>query len=313
MDTQKDKSPETNPFRMLKQKQQSTTNDSNTQSQNAPPTLAQLETEIKFHLNQASQSIIEVGKRLIQAKSLVKHGEWQTWLENNFQLSYRTAKNFMDCAERFPNLQTSADLNQSQMTEMLVLPSAEDTKKFIEQKAAEGTPVSDMTAKTLRKEVKKWKAETIDAKKAKIVDEQIDAQKQQPTDMEKPLQPDSQTKSASSTDSESLEQNPLAEEQSLSESKEQNKHLHSQKAEELLNFNESNWNSNTDTVTVRAAMSSIPDPLDILFLTSNELVTLPDLKEQIIQYASDVPETFLPSIESLFKIVDIIREISNRK
>lgn len=65
-----------------------------------------IENEIKFHLGQASQSIIEVGKRLLQAKSLVKHGEWQTWLENNFKLSYRTAKNFMDCAERFENMQS---------------------------------------------------------------------------------------------------------------------------------------------------------------------------------------------------------------
>ena len=308
MDTQKDKSPETNPFRMLKQKQQSTTNDSNTQSQNAPPTLAQLETEIKFNLNQASQSIIEVGKRLIQAKSLVKHGEWQTWLENNFKLSYRTAKNFMDCAERFPNLQTSADLNQSQMTEMLVLPSAEDTKKFIEQKAAEGTPVSDMTAKTLRKEVKKWKAETIDAKKAKIVDEQINAQKQQPTDMEKPLQPDSQPTTASSTDSESLEQDPLTEEQSDADGQEQVQQTTIQADNTPFDFDNMNPEINiTPTVT------SVPNPLDNLFRVINELATVPDLKQKIYEYSNTYSETFYSDMDNLFKVVNTIREFDNRK
>ena len=107
MDPHDDKSKNFNPFRNLNQAKQSTedTNVIAVQSPNSPLTLAQLENEIKFHLGQASQSIIEVGKRLLQAKSLVKHGEWQTWLENNFKLSYRTAKNFMDCAERFENMQ----------------------------------------------------------------------------------------------------------------------------------------------------------------------------------------------------------------
>ena len=66
-------------------------------------TLMQLEEEIKLHLNQINQHIIELGKQLIQAKSLVPHGQWQTWLQNNFQLSYPTATKFIKCAERFPN------------------------------------------------------------------------------------------------------------------------------------------------------------------------------------------------------------------
>ena len=121
-------------------------------------TLPQLEEEIKVHLNQIKQNIIEIGKRLIIAKSLVKHGEWIYWLENNFKLSYRTAKNFMDCAERFPNVKSIADLNSTQMIQLLSLPSAEDTEKFIKQKESAGTPVSDMSVKTLRKEIKQWKS-----------------------------------------------------------------------------------------------------------------------------------------------------------
>ena len=39
-------------------------------------TLPQLETEIKHYINQISQNVIEIGKRLIQAKSLVQHGQW---------------------------------------------------------------------------------------------------------------------------------------------------------------------------------------------------------------------------------------------
>lgn len=133
-----------------------------TTSEPAPPSninLPQLETEIKYYLNQISQNVIEIGKRLIQAKSLVKHGEWQTWLQNNFQFSQNTAGRFMQVAKRFGKSATSQTLNQSQMIALLALPEA-DTEKFIEQKEAAGTPVSDMSVKTLRNEIKQWKSET---------------------------------------------------------------------------------------------------------------------------------------------------------
>ena len=121
-------------------------------------TLPQLENEIKHYLNQISQNVIEIGKRLIQAKSFVQHGHWQQWLQNNFQLSQNTAGRFMQVAERFSNSATSQSLNQSQMIALLSLPDAEETKKFIEQKATEGTPVENMSVKTLRNEIKQWKS-----------------------------------------------------------------------------------------------------------------------------------------------------------
>jgi phage pi2 protein 07 len=130
------------------------------------PTLNQLELEIKFYLNQTAQNILEVGKRLTQAKAMVQHGEWQNWLKDNFNLSKSTANNFMRCAERFSNFQTSGNLNPSQMVEMLSLPAGEE-EKFIAEKAAEGTPVEDMTVKKLREEVAKYKA-NCDAEKAKV-------------------------------------------------------------------------------------------------------------------------------------------------
>lgn len=113
--------------------------------ENAATNLPQLEVEIKFYLGQTAQNIIEVGKRLIAAKSLVAHGQWQAWLEQNFSLSYRTAKNFMDCAEQFSNVKSIATLNSTQMIALLSLPDAEETEKFIAEKAAEGKAVADMT------------------------------------------------------------------------------------------------------------------------------------------------------------------------
>ena len=120
------------------------------------PTIEQLTVEVKFYLGQIGQNIIEVGKRLIQAKVLLPHGEWQDWLKNNFNLSYRTAAQFIQCAERFGNVRTSAHLKSSQMIELLRLPE-DETEAFIEAQAAAGTPVEDMTVKKLRAEIADWK------------------------------------------------------------------------------------------------------------------------------------------------------------
>ena len=121
-------------------------------------TLPQLEIEIKFYLGQTAQNIIEVGKRLIQAKSLVQHGHWQNWLNDNFQLGQSAANKFMSVAERFGNSDTCPNLKSSQMVAMLSLPDAAETEKFLAEKAAEDKNVADMTIKQLREEIADYKA-----------------------------------------------------------------------------------------------------------------------------------------------------------
>ncbi len=135
---------------------------------NLPTNLEQLTVEIKFYVNQWGQNTIEIGKRLIAAKKIVAHGDWSKWLEDNFQLKKSSAANFMKCAERFGNFQTSGNLNSSQMVELLALP-AEETEKFIAEKAAEGNPVEDMTVKKLRAEVAA-KNEELSKKKSEVED-----------------------------------------------------------------------------------------------------------------------------------------------
>lgn len=128
-----------------------------TTTQQPTATLEVLTLEVKFYLNQTAQNIIEVGKRLAQAKALVPHGEWGNWLESNFSLTDRTARNFMQCAERFGKTEIDFRFKPTQMIAMLSLPEAE-TEQFIEEKAAAGKPVEDMTVKELREEIQQWKS-----------------------------------------------------------------------------------------------------------------------------------------------------------
>lgn len=47
----------------------------------------------------------------------------------------------MQCAEKFGNFQTSGNLKPYQMIALLSLPDAEETERFIEEKAKEGKQV----------------------------------------------------------------------------------------------------------------------------------------------------------------------------
>ena len=54
--------------------------------QKPPPqgrTIADVTAEIRFYKAQTVQSVIEIGKRLTEAKGLLEHGQWMTWLEQN--------------------------------------------------------------------------------------------------------------------------------------------------------------------------------------------------------------------------------------
>ena len=129
----------------------------NSQDEIQKKSLTELKVEIKFHLEQMAGHAVEIGKLLIQAKEQVAHGDWQSWLTDNFNLKRQSAQNFMKIAERFgANYQSIGILNYTQMVQMLALPEGEEDK-FISEKAAENKPVEDMTVKQLRAEIKLYK------------------------------------------------------------------------------------------------------------------------------------------------------------
>lgn len=93
--------------------------------------LDKLVIEINFYSQQSAQSIIEVGKRLIQAKAQVPHGEWGGWLKDKVNYTERTAQRCIKCAERFGNTTTSSYLNPSSMWMRTMSPSTKSL--FVER------------------------------------------------------------------------------------------------------------------------------------------------------------------------------------
>lgn len=113
--------------------------------------LRTLEFEIDQLKKQTTQNIIEIGKRLIEAKNRVPHGEWENWLSTKVGFSQVTANRFMRVADEFPNLSASTDLSVSKAFELLTLSPA-DRQEFINSHNVE-----DISTRELREQVKKYK------------------------------------------------------------------------------------------------------------------------------------------------------------
>ena len=86
-------------------------------------------------------SAIEIGRRLVEAKSMVNHGEWGKWLEERVSYSQSTANNLMkiyneyggDQTSLFDNMansQTFGNLSYSQALALLAVP-AEERADFV--------------------------------------------------------------------------------------------------------------------------------------------------------------------------------------
>ena len=77
----------------------------------------------------AGGAILDIGRRLMEAKEQLAHGEWLPWLNEQVEFSERTAQNFMRLAREWTNPQTLADLGISKALTMLALP-AEAREQF---------------------------------------------------------------------------------------------------------------------------------------------------------------------------------------
>ena len=102
---------------------------------------------------------IEIGGKLMEAKSLVPQGEWGKWLENNVEYSQSTAENLMKLYKEYggnqeslfdtwTNSQTFGKLSYTQHLALLALQFS-DRQEF-----AEANNVADMSTRQLQEAVK---------------------------------------------------------------------------------------------------------------------------------------------------------------
>ena len=128
--------------------------------------------EINYIVHKTQETVlsgaIEIGKRLVEAKELVKHGEWEQWLHDNVNYSQSTANNLMAVYREYGsdqpslfdrmNSKTIDNLSYSKAVALLVLPK-EQREEFMESNSVE-----DMSTRELQAAIKR----------AQEVEEQLD-------------------------------------------------------------------------------------------------------------------------------------------
>ncbi len=142
-----------------------------------PRNIEQITLEINFYKQQTAQNILEIGKRLIEAKQQFQHGEWLPWLRDQVQFTERSAQNFMRIAEEFSKTKPVADLPYTKLLALLQVPE-EDREEFIQETHLVGgreKTIADMSKRELEQAIKerdesKEKAKSLEEENAVNLD-----------------------------------------------------------------------------------------------------------------------------------------------
>ena len=117
---------------------------------------------------EAGSAVLSIGDRLIEAKGMLTHGEWLSWLEDRVEFTERTAQRFMRLAREWRNPTALSDLGATKALTLLALPP-EEREKFIGEihvVNGEEKSVSDMTSRELEQAVKDAEQARADARTA---------------------------------------------------------------------------------------------------------------------------------------------------
>ena len=123
-------------------------------------TLEVVAAEIRGYTFSMLTNIIEIGRRLVEAKSMIQHGQFMSWCKENFGFSSSQTNNFMQLYRVYGseqnslfgaelNSQTFGNLNYSKALALLALPSNEEREQFVETH-----DVDSMTTKELKQAIK---------------------------------------------------------------------------------------------------------------------------------------------------------------
>lgn len=136
-------------------------------------TTEQLTAEINTEYRQAEQlagmsamMLAEAGRRLIEVKNRLPHGEFMDWCGEHLEFSYRKASKMMQLAKKmedensiFSKMPTSATIEISTVLELLAAPEE------IAAEVIETTEVESLTIKELRAEIARVKEEKATAER----------------------------------------------------------------------------------------------------------------------------------------------------
>lgn len=145
--------------------------------------LATVTAEIRAYQDAARRMAInysiEIGRRLVEAKQMVEHGEWSAYLRDELGFSQSTANNHMRMFEAYGAEQMTmtgaalknqafADLSYTQALALLALPSEDEREQFVEQH-----DMDELSTRQLQAEIRRQLDEA--EERARVAETSMDA------------------------------------------------------------------------------------------------------------------------------------------
>lgn len=116
-------------------------------------TLDAVTMDIQYHIKAAGSSMLRIGEGLIEAKKLVPHGQWLSYLRENFGWEERSAQYFMQMYSRFGKMAGLESIGKSKLLKMLSLPEGTE-EAFVARH-----DIEHMTAREVGEAVKEARQE----------------------------------------------------------------------------------------------------------------------------------------------------------
>ncbi|MHC5762543.1 DUF3102 domain-containing protein [Nostoc sp.] len=118
--------------------------------------------EIKERLRRSAQDIWEIGQKLTDVRSRLKHGQFETWLKAEFGWSRRTAYNFINVYEALAEPANLAQIDIA--TSALYLLAAPSTPKNVREEILQRAHKGEtLTHKSIRQVIESEKSQSISA------------------------------------------------------------------------------------------------------------------------------------------------------
>ena len=138
-------------------------------------TIENITSEILHYQAVGGDAVVQIGKRLIEAKAMLPHGGWLPWLSEQVNYSERTAQRLMKIARECSNPTALSDLGATKALALLALPTDERAELL------EAYDVPNITTRELEDAIR----ERDEARKrAEALSEQVKTLESHNTDLE---------------------------------------------------------------------------------------------------------------------------------
>jgi hypothetical protein len=109
--------------------------------------------EIQKRVRRAKQDILDIGRLLVEVRSVLEHGQFEAWLVQEIAWSPRTAYNFIYVYERFGNVANFARMDVD-ISAAYLLAAPKTPQVFVDEFLNRARAGERITFKTVRKELK---------------------------------------------------------------------------------------------------------------------------------------------------------------